>query len=370
VLHSLPGTEAGDYSEVAAGWMAAVMSGIDRLWIGVPIFFVISGYCISATADSSRRKGTPVITYFYRRWRRIFPPYWIFLGIAAAYILATTDSEMLNLVDGRRINNPADLGLTGWLGNLTLTETWLPNLSGGNPKFIMGHAWTLCYEEQFYIITGLILLLAPRRFFAASLLVTGLTICGYVGLPRLGISIRGTFIDGSWIAFAAGIWVYYFRNYLRPGRQVFAWCLAAGAFAWVCRHPAALLVNDRHYSHEAFLFSALVFAVLIAIASPFDSRFAAARITQPIAWCGKMCYSLYLVHLPVVIAVERLGAFLGLRSFESNLFVVAPACLLASLVAARIFHNFVERRFMNAPQKVELRAARQESCCGAAGVQG
>ena len=52
------------------------------MWAGVPIFFVISGYCISATADSARRKGLPARTYFWRRFRRIFPPYWIFLMAA------------------------------------------------------------------------------------------------------------------------------------------------------------------------------------------------------------------------------------------------------------------------------------------------
>ena len=43
-------------------------------WLGVPMFFVISGYCISATADNSRRKGHGLRQYFWRRFRRIFPP--------------------------------------------------------------------------------------------------------------------------------------------------------------------------------------------------------------------------------------------------------------------------------------------------------
>src|SRR5436853_2184504 len=46
---------------------------------GVPIFFVISGYCIAATVDSSRRKAKPARNFFARRFRRIYPPFWIFL---------------------------------------------------------------------------------------------------------------------------------------------------------------------------------------------------------------------------------------------------------------------------------------------------
>jgi peptidoglycan/LPS O-acetylase OafA/YrhL len=51
-------------------------------WMGVPMFFVISGYCIAATADSSRRKQLGTIEYFRRRFRRIFPPYWAFAVIS------------------------------------------------------------------------------------------------------------------------------------------------------------------------------------------------------------------------------------------------------------------------------------------------
>ncbi len=48
----------------------------ERLWIGVPMFFVISGYCISATAAGMQKRAQPVQTYLVRRFRRIYPPYW------------------------------------------------------------------------------------------------------------------------------------------------------------------------------------------------------------------------------------------------------------------------------------------------------
>src|SRR5262245_59812438 len=60
--------------DVAAAAVAA------RLWLGVPMFFVISGYCISAAVDSYRRRGSSVGTYFVRRFKRIFPPYWAVLA--------------------------------------------------------------------------------------------------------------------------------------------------------------------------------------------------------------------------------------------------------------------------------------------------
>src|SRR6266571_8747304 len=44
---------------------------ISYMWIGVPIFFAISGYCITASSDSARRKPRAVQQYFWRRFRRI-----------------------------------------------------------------------------------------------------------------------------------------------------------------------------------------------------------------------------------------------------------------------------------------------------------
>lgn len=52
----------------------AVSAILARFWIGVPMFFVISGYCISAAADSERSRLRGTMSYFKRRFRRIFPP--------------------------------------------------------------------------------------------------------------------------------------------------------------------------------------------------------------------------------------------------------------------------------------------------------
>ena len=78
-----------------------------------------------------------------------------------------------------------------------------------------------------------------------------------------------------------------------------------------------------------------------------DARLVKARAARPLLFCGEMCYSLYLVHWPVVTVVSW-----GVNSLriESPLLILSlglSACLLVSLSLSRLFHRLVERRFWN-----------------------
>src|SRR5262249_54371182 len=87
--HAASGLEADDWKALGDYPTArALRFAFDQLWLGVPLFFVISGYCISATVDAAQRKGHGPTQYFIRRLRRIFPPYWIFLASLVVLSLA------------------------------------------------------------------------------------------------------------------------------------------------------------------------------------------------------------------------------------------------------------------------------------------
>ena len=80
------------------GWEragAAITAVAARTWIGVPIFFVISGYCIMATIDSRRRKSTSIPDYIHRRVRRIYPPYLIALASASRSSICESLAPMM-----------------------------------------------------------------------------------------------------------------------------------------------------------------------------------------------------------------------------------------------------------------------------------
>lgn len=300
---------------------------IYRLPPGVPMFFVISGYCITASAVSHRDRKLPICNYFFRRLRRIFPPLWIYLAIALPLIslLAVMWPEVAG---GAPWSDPWNASAWQWAGSFTLTESWRYHVIGDPTRhYLIGHLWTLCYEEQFYLLVGLVLLVAPRYMFAVFFAVTIAVRLAASSLPHE--AIHGFFFDGNWIPFAAGIAVYY-------AVHLVAWPLRVA----IC---AALLLASQVQSNS----TALGFAALLIAIHRWDGHLHAARWARPVSLCGVMCYSVYLTHQPLVIIVSRACEQLGISGPVLTLLVTLPVCVAATLGVSIVFHWYVERRFLN-----------------------
>lgn len=332
----------------------AVLAVLHRGWLGVPLFFVISGYCITATVEASRARGQSLGVYFYRRFRRIYPPYWVWLLLVATLVWIVDAHVWPGFAEVASVPRPESLNGWQWLGNLTLTETWRFHVGGGPTSFLLSPAWTLCYEEQFYACAGLALLLSTRTsFFKFALAVTLATLAvlgwGWLFTTDARARLQGFFFDGSWLMFAAGILVYYVvaRATLAERR----WCLATLLVALLValRDPSVLLGKQ---DNELTLSCAVAFgfALLLVVLHPYDAALVGVRALQPIKWCGVRCYSLYLVHWPIVRIVSKLLDLAGLRTHAHTVLVTVPLCTAAAILAGGLFHAAVERRFLNAPR--------------------
>lgn len=323
----------------------------DRFWLGVPMFFVISGYCISATADAHRRQKRKIGDYFARRMRRIVPPYWCALAVTLLAVCLFDGALRLGLFTDSIAGFPAPASLTAWqwLGNITLSESWRYLFVGGHPSYFLGHAWTLFYEEQFYIVSGLILALAPRRFFGAAALVTAFALVTRHAAPWAGIPVQGSFLDGHWLMFAAGILVYYRLNYATKLGQRLCDAALIVALAYALRDFDQ--VRTLPNSLDANLLVAVVFALLIVALRRWDATLAESALTRPFRFCGTICYSLYLIHWPICKAISHLWYEADVRGPWASVLVVVPSCMAASVVAGFAFHKLVERHFLNAPAR-------------------
>jgi peptidoglycan/LPS O-acetylase OafA/YrhL len=316
----------------------AILGVLGHLNVGVFLFFVISGYCIAAASDSARRHRSAIRLYFWRRFRRIYPPLWIVIALAVLFfaVVDVTVSPGLLSEEPWSQLRPWWYSQWQWLGNVTLTETWRYHVGGGPRGHFPGQAWTLCYEEQFYAVTGA-LLLVPQRLFAGALAVTVITVAVMLGASAMHVDIAGFFFDGSWLTFASGILVYHAINYGSERVRPFSYAvLGVAAIAAVpLGVPGGAL---------AFLFS----GVLLAL-HRHDRAITQSRVAMPLIWCGQMCYSLYLVHQLVVKAVSQWLYESGIQTGLGTLAVTVPVSLMASLIVGRAFYQVVERRFLNAP---------------------
>ena len=283
-------------------------------WAGVFLFFPVSGYCISAAMH--RAENASPVRFLKRRWKRIYPPYLASILLAVGLGLAALPFNRGSVGD-LTLNAPA------WLSILTLTQVFTPYYGRINPVY-----WSLCYEEQFYLVMALALLIRRDRGRAALLtLVTAAAVATNIVQAR--VSITGPFLD-YWMSFAFGIAVYLWLHE-REDR-------------WWSAAIFALGVVDLLTVRDLSIAISFAGAMLMLVLARMDDRIAGSRVSRPLFALGLISYSLYLVHVPIAgrltNTLVRFGGSVGMCAIGGA--VVATA-------AAALFFALVERRFLARP---------------------
>ena len=302
-------------------------------FIGVDIFFVISGYLITRQINADLERGTFSIVGFYeRRVRRILPAFLFAIAATLAvapFVLFPTELMSSGMTAIASILSVANLYL--------LTSAGYFAADAGTQPLV--HMWSLGVEEQFYLFFPLLLAAFGGRSRAAARWTTLL-----LALASLALCIAVTRYDRDF--------AYYF-----PLTR--AWELLAGAslvFVTIPRMPAwirnaaaagALLLIAasalKFYPQMAFpgfyaLAPCLAAMTLIVVGSQGGSAVTTGLSAGPLVWIGQISYSLYLLHWPILVfyRMER-GAPIG----EAE----AWALVAASIAAAYFSWRFVERPF-------------------------
>jgi peptidoglycan/LPS O-acetylase OafA/YrhL len=335
-----------------------IFSLMSQGWAGVPIFFVISGYCIAAACGSGMAKKLPTKTYFFRRFRRIYPPYWILLlavvGMHLAFQFFSGSDYLAD--DIVPLAKPWVMSVWQWLGSVTLTEGWRDHFIGDPSRHFVTHAWTLCYEEQFYFVCGMAMLAGRKWFYK---IMAGLSavvfVIAFIHYAVTPLPIEGFFFDGRWLMFAAGVLVFQVLQFGNERSRKRAIYLLGAA--------ACLSVAWRYLQHLQMpreIGVSFIFSICLIVLFKRDRQIAESRILRPVTLCGVMCYSLYLVHWPVVKVTSQWFYRSGLQGEWSTLFISVPISVLISILVAWGFHVVVERRFLNTPPTSPQQPANQK----------
>jgi peptidoglycan/LPS O-acetylase OafA/YrhL len=270
-------------------------------WIGVDVFFVLSGFLITALLLNERdANGRFAVSKFYvRRIVRLVPAYWAFLLILVVWAAIWR------------------LGQFGsWSSEVVKSATYQLNFFDINhyPQVGIGHTWSLAIEEQFYLVWPLLLLVGlkfmPRRAFM------GLVVVGIVGsflatvvMAHHGVSYRRLYygLDTNALPLLVGCLAgfLYTSGY---GRNVSPRLSALTPFVTMVALALFLLSvpeqSEWAYEGPIQLVSLLTAATLIAILLNPNSWVVRILAHPRIVFVGLISYSLYLWN-PFAMLIAR-----------------------------------------------------------------
>jgi peptidoglycan/LPS O-acetylase OafA/YrhL len=310
--------------------------GIVRLgFLGVDLFFVISGFVISLTLYQRLLKVSDWGRFFLRRQLRLDPPYW------TAIAIAITSALVINHL--RPGTNAPVPGVTDVLAHLFYLQGFL------GIKQIVGIFWTLCFEIQFYLFFGACMLFLNRSALSGRAF-------GWVMLPLFILSIAtfwdlvpevpGLFVT-RWFEFFAGVVVFLSWRREISGLQVAIYLtllLAAAAF---------IPLPDDNLIARVTTVTVLLIALLFLLA--VQGTGIKTWLGGPVLrYLGNISYSFYLTHALVGIRLLKIVV----RDNDSifHTWVLYAVGVLVSMAAADLLYRLVERPSMNLSHKLKWRS--------------
>ena len=334
--------------------------------LAVPMFFVISGYCIAASARSAIKKDEPAIRFLVRRLRRIFPPYWASIAVVAALpfvieLIASLKSGHFVAPSAENLNYGfLKYDIVDWFQVTTLTRVFavVPGAEKLHFKFTTINAvyWSLAIELQFYFVAAFGVLL-KRHFYPFIVAVTAVSIpCSlHAHADIWGICIP------FWPMFAIGIALFWLlengyalsHSFRQAAPTIATLVLSSLAIAGVFAIRAG--VPSSHFGF------ALVFGIAAYFAEGLDARFGrilesgspvVRRCSQGLMLLGTMSYSIYLVHG----RVQFLAMQFVRQVVATNTILFDVVSLGATLALCYPFYRFCEKPFIStAPAKPVLK---------------
>lgn len=333
-------------------WFSAIHRVFGELWWGVPLFFVISGFCIHLQWASRRAKtGSQELgfwNFWKRRMHRLYPPY--FLALCCSMLTVYVAYRMgyqLPLVN--KYPSPV---VRSMLYDFFLHATML---HGFSRTYDMGagnvNLWSLAREEYFYLMY-FALMFARRRWGlwipVAAVLVLGLGMnFGFSGNPQWGEFIAGSALV-LWFQWTLGmVAAEAYCGLVRLPR----WC-SSGALAAVWF--AIAIVCRSHYNVLAPFAGGMAFFLLVNYCIKLDvgGRWRVNWFTAWLQRVGIFSYSLYLVHNPIRAVLKQV---LRPISYTTNPFLywlVSAVLGLGGYWGGKLYYRVVESRFLNSSREV------------------
>ena len=328
------------------------VSGLPGGFLGVEIFFVISGYLITALLISERQRtgGTAYVAFWLRRARRLLPALFALAAVVGLVWVLFVPGELARI---RGDFIAALTYVTNWY-QIFVHQSYFEAIGRPSP---LRHLWSLAVEEQFYLVWPLALAAIYRltrgRRSHMALITAGLALVSAVWAVVLftpgvdpsrvyyGTDTRGSgVLLGAVLAIAVPPW--RMRSTLQSSAR---WIVTViGSIGLVGLTYMVLRVNE----FDAFIYQGgfvavdlLTLAVILALVHPVTTPLARFFSLSPLLWVGRRSYGIYLWHWPIFV-LTRPGV-----DVDVNGWLLLTLRLILTFAVAEVSYRFVEMPVRN-----------------------
>lgn len=314
--------------------------------LGVPMFFVISGYVITYSAESNLENKKSPFTFLKSRFLRIYPTFWasVVVVLVVPYVI-----ELISSLKSGSYTAPDNIVLSysfgEWANFLLLSKIFWATSNDLQAEFNAINAvyWTLAIEFQFYLIVFFALLFKCYYKYvigAVSIFSIMAIIFGLKLNDGLFINYWPSFLVGVVLAYLHrnGIWINFFIKNMAS--QLVA--LFAAAMLIICS-----VVFDQYR-----IFFAASFGVFLWVISDienvlnkvmWDKNLLTYWLLKPWLVLGAMSYSVYLLHGKIY----QLPNMFVRQMVDPDSVIFGMLTIVATLGICYLFYCFIESRFLS-----------------------
>ena len=285
----------------------AVKSVFSSGYLGVDIFFVISGFIIPYSLVGKNHQITGIFTYLKKRILRINPPAY------ASIVLVLGQWFLIDKIIQHNNHYTGNLSWGQLINNLLFTIPFT------DYKWISGIFWTLAIEFQFYLFVGILFSLLFER-----------SVAWFVGLYVLVVAV-------SFLPHTAAVGFLHYSSLFALGGIALLW-QQQRITLWA--YIAGLLVFGGLTLWQLELTAALVGIVTAAAINAIKVRI------PGLSFLGKISYSLYLVHGLIGTTAEFVLIKLLPPTTDGRKMILIGVCFVLATVGSYIFYRIIEQPFV------------------------
>lgn len=323
----------------------------DYGWIGVDLFFVLSAYLFTKLLTEEYRKSKRINfkKFYLRRVFRIWPIYFIIIGISIVAYIFFKHSEVTEYITARI------------LGLFLFCDNILTGIKGYNPLPFAGHLWTIAYEEQFYIFIPLIILLLVRSS-AKVKIITLLSVFIVFTCIRQALILNNSLYWAIWTipvshfeSIILGIVIGFggFDFLMKKFNPLFIGFLSILLFIVISRLPDINVVSNKLHLTYFCIGISTSFALFSVLHSQSLKKFFSNEV---FVFLGKRSYGLYIYHL--LGNSIAINAIHYIPQLPSNYLAQFTYSLAFTILTSVLSYQYIEKPFLKFKKKFEVVVSR------------